>query len=113
MSAVYHADAAEEAGLEEQAIREHLRRAGLSMAALDLWIDRLRDISAIVEQGCRSNGISGAGRLLLDMVGDLVEEICSCRSSPAEQEDGVRRAVEVGMEGEEEVTTPISAASET
>ena len=49
----------------------------------------------------------------MDMVGDLVEEICSCRSSPEEQEDGGRRAVEVGMEEEEEVTTPISAATET
>ena len=83
------------------------------MAALELWIDRLRSISVIVEQGCRSNGNSGAGELLLDMVGDLVQEICSCRSSPGEQEDGVRRAVAVGMEEEEEVTTPISAASET
>ena len=67
--------------------------------------------SVIVEQGCRSNGNSGAGELLLDMVGDLVQEICSSRSSPEEQEDGGRRAVEVGMEEEEEETTPISAAS--
>ena len=37
-------------------IREHLRRAGLSMAAY--------------------SGNSGAGELLLDMVGDLVQEIC-------------------------------------
>ena len=92
-------------------IRERLRRAGLSMAALELWIDRLRSISVIVEQGCRSYGNSGAGELLLDMVGDLVQEICSSRSPPEEQEDGGRRPVEVGMEEEEEETTPISAAS--
>ena len=39
------------------------------------------------------------------MVGDLVQEICSSRSSPEKEEDGGRRAVEVGMEEEEEVTT--------
>ena len=76
------------------------------MAALESWINRLRSISVIVEQGCRSNGNSGAGELLLDMVGDVVQEICSSRSPPEEQEDGGRRPVEVGMEEEEEETTP-------
>ena len=43
------------------------------------------------------------------MVGDLVQEICSSRSSPEKQQDGGRRAVGVGMEEEEEVTTPSTA----
>ena len=69
------------------------------MAALELWIDRLRSISVIVEQGCRSNGNSGAGELLLDMVGDLVQEICSSRSSPEEQEDGGEKGCRSGNGG--------------
>ena len=66
-------------------IREQMRRAGLGMAALEEWINRLRDISAIIEQGCRLNGSSGTGELLLDMVSDLVQDICSNGASPGLQ----------------------------
>ena len=34
----------------------------------------------------------------MEMVGDLVQEICSSRTPPGEQEDGGRMPVEVGME---------------
>ena len=65
-------------------IREHLRRGGLSTAAREHWIDRLRSVAGIVEEGCRSNGNFGAGELLLDMVGDLLQGICSSRTRPAD-----------------------------
>ena len=54
----------------------------MSMAALEGWINRMQSISAIVEQGCRFNGIPGAGELLLDMLGDLIHDINSIESSP-------------------------------
>ena len=72
-------------------IREQLRRAGLGLAALEEWIKRLESISAIIEKGCRLNGTPGAGELLLDMVGDLVEDINDSGSSPT-HEDGTSLA---------------------
>ena len=54
----------------------------MSMAALEGWINRLQSVSAIVEQGCRFNGIPGAGELLLDMLGDLIHDISSIESLP-------------------------------
>ena len=80
-------------------IREHLRRGELSTAAREHWVDRLRSVAGIVEEGCRSNGNFGAGELLLDMVGDLLQDICSSRTRPEQQE---------GMEEAEEETTFMS-----
>ena len=45
------------------------------------WIDRLQSISAIIEQGCRMNGVPGAGELLLDMLGDLIHDITHTEST--------------------------------
>ncbi len=83
-------------------IREHLRREGLSTAAREYWIDRLRSAAGIVEEGCRSNGNFGAGVLLLDMVGDLLQDVCSSRTRPEQQE---------GMEEAEEETTFMTNSS--
>ena len=55
------------------------------MAALEGWINRLQSVSAIVEQGCRFNGLPGAGELLLDMLGDLIHDISSIESLPTHE----------------------------
>ncbi len=67
----------------------------MSRDALQGWINRLQSISAIIEQGCRFNGIPGAGGLLLDMLGDLIHDINSIESTPT-HEAGMSQA-----EGEE------------
>ena len=74
-------------------IREHLRRGELSTAACEHWVDRLRSVAGIVEEGCRSNGNVGAGFLLLDMVGDLLRDFCSSRIC-TEQPEGMEESVE-------------------
>ena len=56
-------------------IRNQMREAGMRGVVIQGWIDRLQSISAIIEQGCRMNGVPGAGELLLDMIGDLIQDI--------------------------------------
>ena len=66
---------AEEATYQQlRQIRNQMREAGMRGEVIQGWIDRLQSISAIIEQGCRMNG-PGAGELLLDMVGDLIQVI--------------------------------------
>ena len=73
---------AEEANYQQlRQIRDQLRATGMSEDALQGWINRLQSISAIIEQGCRPNGISGAGELLLDMLGDLIHDITHMEST--------------------------------
>ena len=63
----------------------------MSRGALQGWINRLQSISAIIEQGCRFNGIPGAGELFLDMLGDLIHDIINIESTPT-REDGMSQA---------------------
>ena len=53
----------------------------MSGEAIQGWTNRLQSISAIIEQGCRMNGIPGAGELLLDMLGDLIHDITHTASA--------------------------------
>ena len=72
----------------------------MSMAALEAWINRLQSVSAILEQGCRFNGLPGAGELLLDMLADLIHDISRIESLPIHEvgmnqaEDEVRETAE-------------------
>ena len=73
---------AEEANYQQlRQIGSQLRAAGMSGEAIQGWTNRLQSISAIIEQGCRMNGIPGAGELLLDMLGDLIHDITHTASS--------------------------------
>ena len=54
-----------------------LREAGMLEDDIQKWAERLQSISAIVQQGCRANGIPDAGTLLLDMISDLLQDVTS------------------------------------
>ena len=52
-----------------------LREVGMLANDIQGWSERLQSVSAIVQQGCRSNGIPDAGTLLLDMISELLQDI--------------------------------------
>ena len=60
---------------QNRQIRALLREVGMLENDIQGWSERLQSVSAIVQQGCRSNGIPDAGTLLLDMTSELLQDI--------------------------------------
>ena len=60
---------------QNRQIRALLRAVGMLEDDIQGWTERLQSVSAIVQQGCSTNGIPDAGTLLLDMISELLQEI--------------------------------------
>ena len=52
-----------------------LRDLGMLENDIQRWTDRLKSVSAIVQQGCAYSGVPDAGELLLDMIIELLQAI--------------------------------------
>ena len=60
---------------QNRQIRALLREVGMLENDIQGWSERLQSVSAIVQQGCSTNGIPDAGTLLLDMISELLQDV--------------------------------------
>ena len=60
---------------QNRQIRALLRAVGMGEDVIQGWTERLQSVSAIVQQGCSTNGIPDAGTLLLDMISELLQDV--------------------------------------